>query len=64
MKLEIVSVSIVSNQCYMCSNPWKFRVFAEGLDEPLYLCREHLEKARKNWQRKILKVEERDAVSL
>ena len=55
-----VSVSFVSDMCYMCDNPWNFKVFAEGLSDPIYLCEEHLEKARKNWKRQILHVEERE----
>ena len=55
-----VSVSFISDMCYMCDNPWKFKVFAEGISDPIYLCEEHLEKARKNWKIQILHVEERE----
>lgn len=36
----------------MCNNPWKHKVYAEGLYSPLYLCDEHLELVKKKWKRR------------
>ena len=58
--VEIRSVSFISDKCYLCDSPWRFRVIAEGITDPLYLCQDHLEKARKNWKRRILRIEERE----
>ena len=60
--ITVRSITIISDKCYMCDNSWKFKVTAEGITDPLYLCEDDLEKARKNWKRRILNVEEREAM--
>jgi len=53
LKVSITSISFISSKCFMCDKPWKHKVYAEGVDSPLYLCDEHLEHAKKKWKRRV-----------
>lgn len=50
------SISFLSPKCYMCDKFWEYEVYADGVESPLYLCREHLEHCKTKWVRKITKV--------